>query len=117
MSKGKRSSHSASHPKQGKLVKPPERCSSSTETRREENYLVVPAQVSSANQVHLPTKVRSRRKMDTQKPSFQKDLRFAENYVNDQPIIPIPSVQDRARTLKVKIFCYVHFNNVWFLKV
>uniref|UniRef100_F6HDG1 Uncharacterized protein n=1 Tax=Vitis vinifera TaxID=29760 RepID=F6HDG1_VITVI len=103
VSKGKRSSHSASHPKQGKLVKPPERCSSSTETRREENYLVVPAQVSSANQVHLPTKVRSRRKMDTQKPSFQKDLRFAENYVNDQPIIPIPSVQDRARTLKEKL--------------
>ncbi|RVW55741.1 Protein always early 3 [Vitis vinifera] len=59
--------------------------------------------VSSANQVHLPTKVRSRRKMDTQKPSFQKDLRFAENYVNDQPIIPIPSVQDRARTLKEKL--------------
>lgn len=109
MSKGKRSSHGASQPKQGKLVKPPERCSSSTEARREENHLVVPAaQVSSANQVHLPTRVRSKRKVDTQKPSCQKDLRFAENYVNDQPMVPSPAVQDRAHTLKVKIFCHAH---------
>ena len=111
MSKGKRSSHGASQPKQGKLVKPPERCSSSTEPRREENHLVVPAQVSSANQVHLPTRVRSKRKMDAQKSSFQKDMRFAENYVNDQPMVSIPVV-DRARTVKVKNFCFVHFYNV-----
>lgn len=102
LSKGKRSSHNATQPKPGKMVKPTEHISSSTDRRREgKDSALSTLQVSSADQFKLPTKVRSRRKMDVQKPLIQNDSKSSESILNEHPNIPIPSTDDRALSLKV----------------
>ncbi|XP_059445242.1 protein ALWAYS EARLY 3 isoform X2 [Corylus avellana] len=104
LSKGKRSSHNATQPKPGKMVKPTEHTSSSTDLRREGNDSALSTlQVSSADQVKLPTKVRSRRKMDVQKLLIQNDSKSSESIFNEHPKIPIPSPDDRAVSLKEKL--------------
>ncbi|KAK9289126.1 hypothetical protein L1049_017599 [Liquidambar formosana] len=104
VSKGKRSPHNGAHTKQGKSVKPSERSSSSTDHRREGNDSAISTvHVPSANQLKLPTKVRSRRKMDIQKPLNQKDVKTVESTVKDQPKVPIPSLHERALDLKKKL--------------
>lgn len=101
LSKGKRSSHNATQPKPGKMVKPTEHTSSSTDLRREGNDSALSTlQFSSADQVKLPTKVRSRRKMDVQKPLIQNDSKYSESILNEHPI---PSPDDRALILKEKL--------------
>ncbi|XP_062175130.1 protein ALWAYS EARLY 3 isoform X2 [Alnus glutinosa] len=104
LSKGKRSSHNASQPKPGKMVKPTEHISSSTDRRREgKDSTLSTLKVSSADQFKLPTKVRSRRKMDVQKPLIQNDSKSSESILNEHPNIPIPSTDDRALSLKEKL--------------
>lgn len=81
------------------MVKPTEHTSSSTDLRREGNDSALSTlQFSSADQVKLPTKVRSRRKMDVQKPLIQNDSKYSESILNEHPI---PSPDDRALILKV----------------
>ncbi|KAK9289020.1 hypothetical protein L1049_017491 [Liquidambar formosana] len=76
----------------------------STDHRREGNDSAISTvHVPSANQLKLPTKVRSRRKMDIQKPLNQKDVKTVESTVKDQPKVPIPSLHERALDLKKKL--------------
>ncbi|KAF8369540.1 hypothetical protein HHK36_032442 [Tetracentron sinense] len=75
ISKGTYTSQIAPLPEQGKSVSPPEHSSSSTDQRRAGNNLAVSTlQVSTVNQVNLPTKLRNRRKMVLQKPLIRKEL-------------------------------------------
>ncbi|KAA8527473.1 hypothetical protein F0562_034812 [Nyssa sinensis] len=99
--KGKRSSYNASQQKQGKFVKHPEHSSSSTDPRKEgEDSAISTVQVPVASQANLPTKVRSRRKMDLQKPQILKDLKFSDKILCDQPTVPILSINEREIDLK-----------------
>lgn len=104
LTKGKRPSHNAMQSKPGKMVKPTELTSSSTDLGREGNESALSAlQVSAADQVKLPTKVRSRRKMDVQKPLTQNISKSSEGVLNEHPSIPIPSPSDGALSLKEKL--------------
>ncbi|KAF5465516.1 hypothetical protein F2P56_015513 [Juglans regia] len=104
LSKGKRSSHNTTQSKSGKMVKPMEHTSSSTDLGRERNDSALSTlQVSSTDQVKPPTKVRSRRKMDVQKPVIQNDSKSSGNIFIEHPNIPIPSLHDRALALKEKL--------------
>ncbi|KAF7144937.1 hypothetical protein RHSIM_Rhsim04G0219400 [Rhododendron simsii] len=104
MSKGKRSGNNSSQKKQGKSVRQPE-LSSSTDLRGEKDdssqSLV---QVPVTNQVNLPTKVRSRRKMELQKPQNVKDLKFSDKFLDGhRSNVPISSAQDGSLSLKEKL--------------
>uniref|UniRef100_A0A2N9IY91 HTH myb-type domain-containing protein n=1 Tax=Fagus sylvatica TaxID=28930 RepID=A0A2N9IY91_FAGSY len=104
VSKGRRSSHNASQAKPGRMGKPTEHATLSTDLRGEgNNSALSTVRVSSAGQVNLPTKARSRRKMDLQKPLIQNDSKSSENILNDLPSIPIPSPHDRVLILKEKL--------------
>lgn len=104
-SKGKRSSQSASQPKQGKHVKAPERSSSSTDHRRETDASIVSTIPDpNSNQVNATTKLRSRRKMDPPKPMALKDLKSLENNAeNEQASMSMPSLNDKALNIKEKL--------------
>ncbi|XP_059668464.1 protein ALWAYS EARLY 3 isoform X2 [Cornus florida] len=104
--------HTDTHPsesqeaeqKHGKLVKHPEHSSSSTDPRREgDDSAVSTGQIPVVNQANLPTKFRSRRKMDLQKTQVLKDLKFPDKILNDQPNVPISSVHDGILNLKEKL--------------
>ncbi|GAY35971.1 hypothetical protein CUMW_019620 [Citrus unshiu] len=89
ISKGKRSL-SASQSKHGKLVKPPEHTSSTDHEKEGNNSASSTAHVRTANQVNLPTKVRSRRKMNMRKLLIERDkmssediLKSSEDILND----------------------------------
>ncbi|XP_057958844.1 protein ALWAYS EARLY 3-like isoform X2 [Malania oleifera] len=57
-----------------------------------------------ASQVTLPTKVRSRRKTDIQKPFIHKELKTSsENTVNGQPNVSIPSFHDKTQCPEEKL--------------
>uniref|UniRef100_A0A5B6Z075 SANT domain-containing protein n=1 Tax=Davidia involucrata TaxID=16924 RepID=A0A5B6Z075_DAVIN len=101
ISKGKRSSYNVSQQKQGKLVKQSEHSSSSTDPRKGEDSAVSTVPVHVANQPNLPTKVRSRRKMDL--PLMLKDLKFSDEILNDEPNVPILSVHERELKFKEKL--------------
>ena len=109
MSKGKRT-HGAAHPKQGKLVKPSEHSSSTDHGKEWNDSSPSTVHVLPTNHVNLPTKVRSRRKMDTRKPLIEKNtkssddmLKFSEDIINAQSRRLIPSFHDRMLILKVII--------------
>ncbi|ESR32866.1 hypothetical protein CICLE_v10004186mg [Citrus x clementina] len=82
ISKGKRSL-SASQSKHGKLVKPPEHTSSTDHEKEGNNSASSTALVRTANQVNLPTKVRSRRKMNRRKLLIERDKMSSEDILND----------------------------------
>ncbi|KAL9410355.1 hypothetical protein AB3S75_044171 [Citrus x aurantiifolia] len=89
ISKGKRSL-SASQSKHGKLVKPPEHTSSTDHEKEGNNSASSTAHVRTANQVNLPSKVRSRRKMNMRKLLIERDkmssediLKSSEDILND----------------------------------
>ncbi|XP_030974090.1 protein ALWAYS EARLY 3 isoform X1 [Quercus lobata] len=104
VNKGRRSSHNSAQAKQGRVVKPKERTPLSTDLRGEGNDSALPTvQVTSADQVNLPTKARSRRKVDLQKPVIQNDSKSSENILNDHPSIQILSSHDRVLSLKEKL--------------
>lgn len=96
MTKSKRSSQSSSP----HLVKHAERSSSSTDPRREgSDSTLSTVHVSVMNLVNLPTKVRSRRKM--QKPQILDDVKFCDEIVKDKPGVPFLSLHDKTLNLKV----------------
>ncbi|KAK2646186.1 hypothetical protein Ddye_021381 [Dipteronia dyeriana] len=106
VSKGKRT-HGAAHPKQGKLVKPLEHSSSTDHGKEWNDSSPATVYVLPTNHVNLPTKVRSRRKMDTRKPLIENDtkssddmLKFSEDIINAQSRRLIPSFHDRMLILK-----------------
>ncbi|KAJ6351776.1 hypothetical protein OIU78_007634 [Salix suchowensis] len=104
LSKGKRSQYAACS-KQGKLMKPAERTSSSNNHGKElNNPAPTTIQVLSASQFNLPTKVRSSRKLNTPKMLVERDSKSSENIiVNSQSNTLIPSSQDRVLDLKGKL--------------
>ncbi|KAE8723394.1 Always early, putative isoform 2 [Hibiscus syriacus] len=103
LSKGKRSNN-IGHPKQGKPLRPPEHASSSSDKGRDlNNSAPSTIQVSSVNQVNLPTKVRSKRKMDAQKPAIRKDIQSSDNIVKGKTSVPVTLFHDRALNLKEKL--------------
>ncbi|KAL7220650.1 hypothetical protein ACSBR2_013516 [Camellia fascicularis] len=104
MSKGKRSSYNNSQHKQGKSVRHPENSALNNYPRGEkDDPAPSTVQIPIANQVNLHTKVRSRRKMELQKPQNLRDLKFSDNLVDEQHNLPIPSIHDGASNLKEKI--------------
>ncbi|KAK4483286.1 hypothetical protein RD792_010471 [Penstemon davidsonii] len=60
-------------------------------------------QVPVVNQVNLPTRFRSRRKMNLKKPELQKNLKFPDNIPSDQCNLPFASLSDSAIHLKEKL--------------
>ncbi|GKU85492.1 hypothetical protein SLEP1_g162 [Rubroshorea leprosula] len=101
VSKGKRS-HNAAYPKQEKLVRPPERASSSNDQGSELNNLTPSTILVPVNKVNLPTKVRSKRKIDAQKIVIEKDIK-SEDIVNGKSNIPSPSLHEKSLNLKEKV--------------
>lgn len=76
--------------------------SSSADLRKEGSDSAQSAiQVPSTNQVNLPTKVRSRRKIDLKKPLVQKDSKFPEKISSDGTNSSFGSVTDTAFKSKV----------------
>lgn len=53
------------------------------------------------DQVNLPTKIRSRRKMNLKKPLVKKDLKFSEKISNDESNPSHGSLHDTAPRFKV----------------
>ncbi|KAH0992900.1 hypothetical protein GBA52_004383 [Prunus armeniaca] len=104
-SKGKRSSHYTTHPKQGKLVKKTLwNASSTTDRKREENNSgLSTVQVPSANPANLPTKNWGKWEMDMQKSSMQKDTKSPESILVDQPDKLVPSFRNRELNIKEKL--------------
>ncbi|KAL6971312.1 hypothetical protein U1Q18_030990 [Sarracenia purpurea var. burkii] len=98
-SKGKRST---SQKKQGKSVRHPEPSSSSADLRGEkDDSALSTVQVPVANQVNLPTKVRSRRKMELQTPHNLKELKFSDKFLDaHKSNLPFPLVRDGLHNLK-----------------
>ncbi|KAK6130488.1 hypothetical protein DH2020_035746 [Rehmannia glutinosa] len=95
LTKSRKSSQSSSP----KLMKVPEN-SSSADIRKEGSDSAQSAvQVPVVNQVSLPTKVRSRRKMNLKKP-VQKDLKFPDKSSNDESNLPL---HDTAFKFKEKL--------------
>ncbi|KAK8623864.1 hypothetical protein V6N13_065226 [Hibiscus sabdariffa] len=72
-------------------------------------------EVSSVNQVSLPTKVRSKRKMDAQKPAIRKDIKSSDNFVKGKTNVPVNLFHDRALNLKEKLcnFLYSYLAQRW----
>lgn len=94
-----------SHLKNAKSVRTPERSSSTADHVKEENDSPPSTmQVQSMNQVNLPTKVRSKRKMDIPKPLIQKDQKHSENIAKDQSNTLVPTLYDSTLSSKVD-FC------------
>ncbi|TYH27292.1 hypothetical protein ES288_A02G057800v1 [Gossypium darwinii] len=100
LSKGKQSNNFV-HPKQGKFVRPPEHASSSTDQGRDlNNSAPSTIQVSSVNQVNLPTKIRSKRKTDVRKPAIRKGIKSSDNIVKGKISGPVTLFHDGALDLK-----------------
>ncbi|XP_038991663.1 protein ALWAYS EARLY 3-like isoform X2 [Hibiscus syriacus] len=117
LSKGNRSNN-IGHPKQGKSLRPPEHASSSTDLGRDlNNSAPSTIQVSSVNQVNLPTKVRSKRKMGSQKPAIRKDIKSSDNIVKDKISAPVMSFHGGALNLKEKLcnFLNSYVARRWFI--
>lgn len=106
VSKGKRSNNVA-HPKQGKSARPPERTSSSADHTTDLNSSAPSTiQVSPVNPVNLPTKIRSKRKMDAQKPAIGKDMK-SSNITKGKTSAPVMLFHDRALNLKEKLCSFL----------
>ncbi|KAH6808743.1 hypothetical protein C2S51_026526 [Perilla frutescens var. frutescens] len=89
LSKSKKSSQSSSP----KLMKVSEN-SNGVDLRKEGSDSAQSATQVPVNQVNLPTKVRSRRKMILKKPSIQKDLKFSEKISNDESNLSFGALHD-----------------------
>ncbi|KAK9161497.1 hypothetical protein Syun_007838 [Stephania yunnanensis] len=80
----KRGGQVASLPRQGKSVKPTERSSPASDSVNIGGGSAA-IQFSRADRVSLPTRVRSRRKMDLQKALISKELKSTDSVGNDPP--------------------------------
>lgn len=106
VNKGKRS-HGVAPPKQGRLIKTSEGTSSSNDHGTEAEVSAPSTmQNVSANPVNLPTKIRSRRKVEMQKPSLKGDKKSSENTVNDQSEVSIPPSHYKTLNLKVNFHSF-----------
>ncbi|KAG9454834.1 hypothetical protein H6P81_007738 [Aristolochia fimbriata] len=102
--KSKRTGQTVPPPKQGKTVKSVDHSCSSADVGKPGIALgEQPVQKSSLDKVNLPTKQRSRRKMDLQRSMSSKELKSCENVGNEQLERLAPFVQDRAAELKSKL--------------
>ncbi|XP_044487094.1 protein ALWAYS EARLY 3-like isoform X2 [Mangifera indica] len=99
VSKGKRT-HSSAQPKHGKLVKPPERTSSTGQRKESNNAGPSTTHVPSTNEINLPTKVGSKRKNTPRKLLIQMDTKSSGDLLNGQSYKAVPSLNDK--TLKLK---------------
>ncbi|XP_010243547.1 PREDICTED: protein ALWAYS EARLY 3-like isoform X2 [Nelumbo nucifera] len=100
MTKGKRTNQVNMLPKQRKSVKTLERSSSSTNQQGGNDSAVSTIEVAPVNQVSLPTKLRSRRKICIPKALIPKELRSSESSGNDQLNRYASSLHDKALDLK-----------------
>ncbi|XP_038890830.1 protein ALWAYS EARLY 3 isoform X3 [Benincasa hispida] len=98
--KVKRSPHNAGPAKSGKISKPLDHhSSSSTDHKREDgDYALSTAQVLSNNPISLPTKLRSRRKINLWK--SQRETKISDSTSIDQLNITAQSIDDRSHDLK-----------------
>ncbi|MCD7467825.1 hypothetical protein HAX54_005468 [Datura stramonium] len=96
--KGKRSNQNVSP----KLIKDPEHSSCADPRTEQSDSAQSTAQIPMENQVHLPTKVRSRRKMDLKKPQRQKKLKIPDKSLDDASA-SVTAVHDKELSLKEKI--------------
>lgn len=96
MSKSKKSSQSSSP----KLKKVSEN-SSGADLRKEGSDSAQSATQVPVDQVNLPTKVRSRRKMNPKKALVQKDLKLSEKNSNDESNLSSGSLHDTTFRFKV----------------
>ncbi|GAB4851258.1 hypothetical protein Ancab_030555 [Ancistrocladus abbreviatus] len=103
-SKIKRSSHITFHPEPGQLVRISEHSSSSTDLRREgDESAVSSVQAPASDQVNLPTKVKSKRKMDkTEIPRNSQEPKISEAFANDHSSTSLHLYQERALGLKLQ---------------
>nr|GMD85305.1 protein ALWAYS EARLY 3-like [Ipomoea batatas] len=97
--KGKRSLQSSSP----KLIKNQDHSSSADLRIERSDSAQSIAEVPVANQVTLPTKVRSRRKMGIKKPQKEKDLTFPDSILDNNCNLPFASVNDKLFNLKKKL--------------
>ncbi|KAM3357901.1 protein ALWAYS EARLY 3 isoform X1 [Capsicum galapagoense] len=97
-SKGKRSYQCVSP----KLIKDQEHSSCADPRTERSDSAQSTAQIPVENQVNLPTKVRSRRKMDLKKPQKQKDLKIPDKSLDDTSA-SFTALRDKAFSLKKKI--------------
>ncbi|KAK4379985.1 hypothetical protein RND71_001847 [Anisodus tanguticus] len=96
--KGKRSYQSVSP----KLIKDQEHSSCADPRTERSDSAQSTAQIPVENQVNLPTKVRSRRKMDLKKPQRQKELKIPDKTLDDTSA-SFTALRDKAFGLKKKI--------------
>lgn len=86
-------------------MRPPEHASSSPDQGRDMNNSAPSTiQVSSVNQVNLPTKIRSKRKIDVRKPAIRKGIKSSDNIVKGKISRPVTLFHDGALDLKVTLF-------------
>ncbi|XP_060173823.1 protein ALWAYS EARLY 3-like isoform X1 [Lycium barbarum] len=96
--KGKRSNQSVSP----KLIKDQAHSSCADPRTEQSDSAQSTSQVPVENQVNLPTKVRSRRKMDLKKPQRQKTLKIPDKSLDDTSA-SVTALHDRAFSLREKI--------------
>ncbi|XP_059280629.1 protein ALWAYS EARLY 3 [Lycium ferocissimum] len=96
--KGKRSYQCVSP----KLIKDQEHSSCADPRTERSDSAQSTAQIPVENHVNLPTKVRSRRKMDLKKPQRQKDLKISDRSLDDTSA-SFAALRDKAFSLKKKI--------------
>ncbi|KAH0728186.1 hypothetical protein KY284_004051 [Solanum tuberosum] len=85
-----------------KLIKDQEHSSCADPRTERSDSAQSTAQIPVENQVNLPTKVRSRRKMDLKKPQRQKDLKMSDKSLDDTSA-SFTALRDKAFSLKKKI--------------
>uniref|UniRef100_A0A5B6ZU57 SANT domain-containing protein n=1 Tax=Davidia involucrata TaxID=16924 RepID=A0A5B6ZU57_DAVIN len=100
--KGKRTGQIFAPSKQGKSIRPAECSSNSDQKRAGTDSAASTAQVPTTSLVNLPTKQRSRRKMDPKRILIQKEMKSGEIISKDQPNKYSTSLQDRE-----KLSCYL----------
>ncbi|XP_057962765.1 protein ALWAYS EARLY 2-like isoform X2 [Malania oleifera] len=106
LGKGKRSSQIYALPKQWKSVRSPERSLSNSDQRRGGTDVAASnTECPRTNQLSLPTKQRSRRKMDPQRVLIKKETNSPEKNANEQTTKYSSSLQDRAACLSEKLSC------------
>ncbi|XP_060197837.1 protein ALWAYS EARLY 3-like [Lycium barbarum] len=96
--KGKRSYQCMSP----KLIKDQEHSSCADPRTERSDSAQSTAQIPVENHVNLPTKVRSRRKMDLKKPQRQKDLKISDRSLDDTSA-SFTALRNKAFSLKKKI--------------
>ncbi|XP_050216536.1 protein ALWAYS EARLY 3 isoform X2 [Mercurialis annua] len=96
-------SRDTTYQKQGKLVKPREFTSSTDHGKESNDSAPSSVQVLSSKQFSLPTKLRSRRKINPPKPLTDKNIQSSEDIVDGQYNTANSSLKDSTRSLQKKL--------------